>query len=322
MRKLPVLGSIEPVVETFERVRLHPEAVDDALARWGHVLRDLPPWDRSLHFFDGTAETVRWIFVLDVLNHCFWPDPGQPTWSVTYRGESHSGYRGLAACLKRAMEASAPLTHAAFLETVSPAALSQIFAGEGQVPLFDERLANLREAGRELRDHWQGDIVHLLEAAGGSAVRTAQLVVDSFPSFRDEAVYDGHRLYFWKRAQIFASDVHHAFSGQDWGAFDDIDQLTAFADYKLPQVLRTLGILSYREDLEECVDGLVYLDPGGAEEVEIRAMTIHAVEIIRSRLEASGSRTSSARIDHWLWQLGQIEPFRKKPYHRCRTIYY
>ncbi len=322
MEQLPILDSIAPVIGSFQRVRHHPEEIDGAIARWGHVLRDLPPWDRTLHFFDGTAETVRWIFVLDVLNHCFWPDPGQPTWSISYRGERLSGYWGLAACLKRAMDSSLPLTRADFLETVSPEVLARIFSGEGAAPLLRERLANLHEAGRVLRTRWQGDIIHLLEAAQGSAVRTVQLVVGSFPSFRDEAIYDDCRLYFWKRAQIFASDVHHAFSGQDWGAFDDISQLTAFADYKLPQVLRALGIISYREDLQERVDGLVYLEPGGQEEVEIRATTLHAVETIRHHLTAPGSRISSAQIDHWLWQLGQLEPFRKKPYHRCRSIYY
>jgi hypothetical protein len=322
MEKLPVLDSVASVIDRFETVRLHPEAIESALARWGHVLRDLPPWDRSLHYADDTAETLRWVFVLDLLNHCFWPEPEQPTWTVSYRGESFSGYWGLAACLKRAMEASIPLTRDDFLETVSAETLAEVFAGTGRIPLFAERLANLREAGRELRSRWQGDIVHLIEASRGSAVRAVRLVVDTFPSFRDEATHDGRRVFFWKRAQIFLSDVHQAFSGRGWGAFEDIDRLTAFADYKLPQVLRALGILSYREDLRERVDDLVYLEPGSREEVEIRAMTIWAVEIIRRTWRKAGRHITSARIDHWLWQLGQLEPFRKKPYHRCRTIFY
>lgn len=322
MDRLPVLDSVASVIERFERVRLHPDAIGPALADWGHVLRELPPWDRSLHYFDGTAETVRSIFVLDVLNHCFWPDPGEPTWTVAYRGASYSGYWGLAVCLKGAMEASVPLTRADFLETVSAEVLSGIFAGAGRIPLFHERLVNLREAGSALREHWRGDIIHLLEASRGSAVRVVNHVVETFPSFRDEATVGDRTVYFWKRAQIFASDVFHAFSGGHWGAFTDIDRLSAFADYKLPQVLRVLGILSYREDLRDRIDATVSLEPGGAEEVEIRAMTIHAVEVIRGALLDQGRSVSSAQIDHWLWQLGQLEPFRVKPYHRCRTIFY
>jgi hypothetical protein len=319
---LPVLGSIAPVTETFKRVRLLPDAIGPALDEWGHLLEDIPSWNRTLHYFDGTEETVRWIFALDVLNHCFWPDSGQPAWTVLYRGETFSGYWGLAACLKRAMEASIPITRTDFLETLSAEELSRIFAGAGRIPLFQKRLANLQEAGRVLRTQWQGDVMHLLEASRGSAVRAVHHVVDTFPSFRDEATYGGRKIFFWKRAQIFLSDVYHAFSGRVWGTFADIDQLTAFADYKLPQVLRALGILSYREDLRERIDALAYLEPGSPEEVEIRAMTIWAVEATRRRLLESGRTVSSAQIDHWLWQLGQLEPFRRKPYHRCRTIFY
>ncbi len=320
--RLPVLESVASVMDRFERVRLHSEAIEGALSQWGHLLEALPPWDGSIHFHDGSAETVRWLFVLDVLNHCFWPDPMKPVWTVTYRGESFSGYWGLAACLKRAMEEFVPLTRSDFLETISPESLAAIVHGTGRIPLFAERLSNLREAGRQLRIRWRGDIVHLLEASGGSAVRAVKLVVDSFPSFRDEAMYEGKRVFFWKRAQIFVSDVYQAFSGRDWGRFEDIDQLTAFADYKLPQVLRALGILEYREDLRNRIDRRICLEPGGPEEVEIRAMTLHAVELIRGALLQAGRKVSSAQIDHWLWRLGQLEPFRRKPYHRCRSIFY
>lgn len=33
--------------------------------------------------------------------------------------------------------------------------------------------------------------------------------------------------------------------GQSYGRFDDIDQLTMFADYRVPAALREFGILEY-----------------------------------------------------------------------------
>jgi hypothetical protein len=56
--------------------------------------------------------------------------------------------------------------------------------------------------------------------------------------------------------------------------------------------------------------------------VEIRAATIWAVEAFKKSFEKAGKKLNSAKIDNWLWQLGQLEPFRRKPYHRCRTIFY
>jgi hypothetical protein len=271
---------------------------------------------------DGTEKTVRWVFILDILNHCFWPDIGEPTWEVTYGGKPYSGYYGLAASLKRAVEEGFPITDAEYLKDIPADDLRAIFSGTGEIPLFEARLANLREAGAVLLSEWKGDVVRLVEKAQGSAVRLARLVAASFPSFRDQAEYDGKTVYFWKRAQIFAADLHLTFDGKEWGNFHDMDQLTAFADYKLPQVLRELGIISYHPELAEKIDRREMLANGGREEVEIRAMTIWAVESLRGAFRQTGREANSMQIDNWLWRLGQLEPFRRRPYHRCRTVFY
>ena len=158
--------------------------------------------------------------------------------------------------------------------------------------------------------------------ASGSAERLARLIVSHFPSFRDEAWYKGEKVFFWKRAQIFVSDVFAAFGGKQWGRFEDMDRLSAFADYKLPQVLRELGILSYRPELATRIEALEHLEAGSEEEVEIRAMTVWAVERLREEFLRRGKPLTSPQIDGWLWGLGQMDDFRKHPYHRCRTIFY
>ena len=160
---------------------------------------------------------MRWIFVLDVLNHCFWPDVGEPTWTVTYQGRSYSGYWGLAASLKRALERGFPITDPAYLAELSAEAFERNILGRGEIPLLEERLTNLREAGQVILSRWHGDIVHLLEETRGSAVQTVQQVVASFPSFQDEAQYRGQKVFFWKRAQLFVADVHAAFSRRGLG---------------------------------------------------------------------------------------------------------
>jgi len=303
-------------------VLFHPQRIELAVSVWGHVLAELPGWGHPCHYFDGTEDSVRWIFALDILNHCFWPDPDNKAWTISYGSVAYSGYWGLAASLKRGMELGFPITQADYLARISAADLRSIFAGEGCIPLFENRLQNLREAGCVLIDKWKGDVVHLLEEAKGSAVKVVRLIVSSFPSFRDEAQYKGERICFWKRAQLFVSDVYSAFEGKGFGNFSGIDELTAFADYKLPQVLRALGVLSYHPDLSQRIDTGKELTPCSEEEVEIRAATVLAVEEFKKTFMRAGRLLSSARIDNWLWGLGQLEPFRKKPYHRCRTIFY
>jgi len=318
-----VLDSVERVIAQSRSVLFHPDKVSPAILNWGNTVATSSSWEHPCHFFDDTQESVRWIFSLDVLNHCFWPERGEPVWTVIYKGEPYSGYWGLAASLKRAQEWGFPITDPHFLADVNAEDLAKIFSGEGRIPMFEQRLGNLREAGSIILSELGSDLMSLFDSASGSsAVRLVTTIVSHFPSFRDEAFYGGQRVYLWKRAQLFASDLSNAFGGKKWGKFRDLEQLTAFADYKLPQVLRELGIISYIPELAARVDALEHLQPGSEEEVEIRAITVWAVEEIKKEFQGRGYKLTSPQVDNWLWQLGQLDAFRKRPYHRCRTIFY
>jgi hypothetical protein len=211
---------------------------------------------------------------------------------------------------------------AAFLAQMDRAKLQEILDGENEIPLIEERAAILREAGAVLQQKYNGQAARLVERAGRSVERLVELLAQDFSSFRDEALYRRRRVYFYKRAQIFCADLYGAFGGQSWGEFSDIDTLMAFADYKVPQVLRQLGILCYSSELAARIDRREELLSGSPEEVEIRAGTIWAVELLKRELEQLGKRLRSFELDWLLWNLGQREEFRKSPHHRVRTIYY
>lgn len=321
-QNFPVLDSVADVIAHCGLVHLQPENLGPAVLQWGHLFWKDADWGHPCHYFDGTESTARWIFVLDVLNHCFWPERGEEPWTCHYAGSDHSGYWGLAAALKAAMESGVPITDSRFLSRITRSELESLLGGRGVMPLCEERARNLRETGEVLLSRWSGDIVNLIEDARESAVEAVWKIVSCFPSFRDEAVYRGSPVYFWKRAQLFLSDLHSAFGGKGLGRFHDMDRLTAFADYKLPQVLRSLRVIGYEEGLQEKIDGYEPLKPGGSEEVEVRAMAVWAVEALKEAFRDVSIRATSTQIDGWLWRLGQLEPFRRKPYHRCRTIFY
>jgi hypothetical protein len=180
----------------------------------------------------------------------------------------------------------------------------------------------LRELGQILLNEYHGEASKFLQAAEHSAVALVYLVSKKLPSFQDVAMYEREKVFFYKRAQILVSDLYGVFNGADWGHFMDVDKLTAFADYKLPQVLRHLGILCYKPDLSRKVDSGILLESGSIEEVEIRANTIWAVELIRQELESMGRTFRASEIDGILWNMGQYEAFRSKPYHRTVSIFY
>jgi hypothetical protein len=125
-------------------------------------------------------------------------------------------------------------------------------------------------------------------------------------------------------------------------AFTDLEKLTMFADYRVPQLLRSLGILQYTVALAGKIDAKQELGAGSEEEVEIRAATVHAVERLRRRLElkqAKQARTSSStttttsttittstvltiEVDWLLWERGERMKDGLPPHHRTLTMYY
>ncbi len=289
-----------------------------------------PIWYERFHFHDGTERTVNWLLVLDALNFCFWAEKGQPRWRIDYHGEILDGYWAEAAALTRAVEEGFALWDAQYLSAMSREDLVYIFRGipaaDGSagitIPLFEARLAHVHEVGRVLLERYSGQFARAVEQAEGSAVKLASLLAQDFSSFRDIASYRGHEVRFFKRAQICVADLYGAFGGKRWGAFTDLAKLTIFADYKLPQVLRHYGVLEYDPRLAERVDNQELLEPGGEEEVELRAATIWACELLRREMsQASGRTITAVEIDQLLWYLGQ-NTSEMRPYHRTRTIYY
>ncbi len=317
------------VIETAKTVAQKSSLVridEDALARFSKKLVaehiEVPPWDRRYHFSDGGKETVSYVLILDSLNFCFWPEAGKAKWEIEYGTTKLSGYYALAACLKQAVELGVPITNAEYLAGLSMGELKKIFGVQGELQLLRDRLHILNELGRVLLRDYSGQAYKLVEAAGGSALKLVWLLAEKFSSFRDVAQYLDRKVFFFKRAQILAADLYGTFEGKDWGKFVDIDKLTAFADYKLPQLLRHIGIFRYEPALAQTVDEKVLLEAGGTEEVEIRANTIWAVELIRQELHQMGKVIRAFEVDWILWNLSQGEAFKVKPYHRTLTIFY
>ena len=316
---IDVLESSRFVTEQSNSVSIREERIPQWVRE--HLAAPVPDWDHKHHFFDGSAQSVAYCLFLDALNFCFFPDP---RWQVVLDGERLQGYFALAAVLKRTFQDHCSLADFAQLAKIDVGAVRRVLQGPtpvGQIPLLEERAAILREIGERVSSLYNGNPVHLVEAAHGSALTLLKLIVETFPSFRDEAEYAGERVAFYKRAQIFIADLFGCFHGNSYGAFRNIDRLTAFADYKLPQFLRAEEILFYAAKLAEHVDQKQWLEAGSRFEVEIRAATIVAVDLLGREFERQGRSLLPIEVDWMLWHIAQKRS-NMAPHHRILTIFY
>ncbi len=324
--RLGVLTATARVMRDARLVHIDRTAVEALATRWADAeWPDTTATLGDLHQFGAPDQAPNWVLLLDALNFCFWGAPDGPRWRVTWRGATHDGYNALAASLSRAVEEGLPLSDADWLAGLDAATLANILRPNGgcpPIPLFAERLSNAREVGRILRDRYDGRFANVVEDAGYDAVALALGVERDFSSFADVAEWRGSPVPFLKRAQILVADLRAITGGVGIGAIRGMERLTAFADYKLPQRLRALGVLVYVDELAQAVDNYTLIPAGSEPEIEIRAATIWAVEALRRALARHGSDHTASELDGRLWVESQTRLPDERPYHRTRTMYY
>ena len=267
------------------------------------------------------------------------PDPFDPDVLACQGME----YEHVAVGLRRALDEDRGCLDPSRLVTLDGPGLRALLRWPRTLPLENERARLLREIGAGLTRHWNGKVANLIHAAAGDAPSLVDLVVQTFPGFRDATVdpRDGRQVFFYKRAQIFVGDVWGRFGGEGLGAFgDSIGELTMFADYRVPVVLRQLGILKYSDAFASVVDeGRTLVPSGSADEIDMRACTVQAVERMKHALEArlakeielrpalgsgeaAAPAVTSVALDWFLWTQGEKRRDDSPPHHRTMTVFY
>jgi len=294
------------IVKNLEFITIDP----DKLIELGEKLKKQIKEKKLLtdEQFGEYEHSSQHIFLLDVVNFCFWAEKGKDKWRIEYpQGKILDGWEALVACFNRALKENVPLLEAKFLEEMTLDKIKYIFrnCNNVEIPLLKKRLEFLQEAGRVLNSRFDGEFDNLIKKGNNDAVQIVQLIIDNFSSFND--------VGFYKRAQICAYDLS-LLPEMD---IKNVEQLTICAEYKLPQILRALGILKYKKSLAEKVDNYVLIDKDSREEREIRAVTIWVGELLAKRLE-----TMPMTIDNAIWYLTQKTNQVLGLYHRTLTTFY
>ena len=277
-----------------------------------------PQLDADCHYLGHRQDTLTFLVILDTINF------GSGYFPHLRKRPGMSGYFTTASSLNDYFKENGPLS-CEQLATMTVDQCTRIFNQDPANSTIQELMRHfataLNDLGHYLLDHFDGSITDLVEAAAASAGRLIQLL-KKMPYFNDVEPYDGLKVPFFKRAQIVAADLAVAFQGQEWGHFSDLDQLTIFADNLVPHVLRMDGILSYEAALISRIEAATLIPAGSAEEIEIRACAVHAVELIRKTICSSGQTVTSSQLDYYLWNRGQLPHYKASPRHRTRTVYY
>jgi hypothetical protein len=280
------------VVRGARHVRITDRQLPDAGGRTG--------LDAAVHLLDAPGEDrARYVLVMDAINfgsgwfHELAAEAGEDvTTTMSRRLTEHARARGAA---------WAP----AELRAMDAATIAGVLGQDAAHELMALYARALRDLGAWLGERTALDAI--AAAAAGSADRLAQQLAAGMPFFDDRGCF--------KRAQITANDLVLA----GVAAFDDVDELTVFADNLLPHVLRVDGVLEYDDALAARIDAGEELPAGSRAEREIRAATIVACDRL-----AREAGIAPRILDNVLWNRGVAPPYStgaRLP-HRTRTVAY
>jgi len=284
----PVRSLAFKIIKKAKHVKINKEKIKE----FSKQRLASPEWNSFYHF--GSLD---YFFVLDSINFCFWNKDKK--WEITYKGKKHDGYFALALALKIFFEKKSP--DMGYFSSISLKEFCSILQGGKNLYFLKKRWQIIKQVSSEIIRKY-GTCQDLVKNCNN---KFSALVpkIENLPYFKDP---------FLKRAQILACDIY----GSGLEKFDDLDYLTAFADYKVPQILNHLGILEYSESLNKKIKNKALIAPGSLLEMEIRAGTIIAIESIKKDFGFY-----AFEIDWILWNKAQKLNI-KKPYHLTKTICY
>lgn len=302
----------------------------------------LPSWSWALPADVIAADYATQLFYfmgLSAINYCYWsreenegagisvkrwtyvdPYTGKPV--LDHKGGVQQGANGMTAMLKDWYDNGIfPGVH------LSPEGVKKHLGRYiKDMPLADKRMAALVELARIypvfVGEDWPNTVMGLAyyNAPDYSlsywklTAQDAYLLAEKLPTFKD---------YFLKRAQL-ALGMFGCFRASQGDRV--IFELTAYADYRVPQVLAHLGCIVYSDELQRKIDNFALIEKGSDEELAIRHATIAACNRIAqlANKEMTTDPITDVLIDAHLWLMSRDPVFEAEtaPFHLTETTDY
>ena len=290
-----------PIINNSNHVKINRDSIEKLAEDWRQKSVQPPLWPKSLHLeTKNVKQLLTYLFILDAINFCFWHPSGEK-WTITSKGIVYNGYLALALALKDYFEKNPEKADFAYFAKMPFSEFQALLGGGKNLLFLKTRWAIIRAISKYFLKNHSGNPTQLVLSGKQSLAILIPKIASEIPSFNDVRNYYGRRVYFWKRAQLLGLDIYGALDGQGLGFFKDLDHATAFADYKLPQILYAYGILEYNYVLEEILSDNIRIPVGSPAEIEIRSATIWAVEHLSESLKKLGLNFHPFQIDWLLW---------------------
>lgn len=295
-------------------------------------------------------EWVEFLGIMSALNFAFTnfhTPPGDPDikYEVEYpRDRFWRGAYAMRAALVRALIEGFNILDFSYLAAITKDDVVYILRGKTIVPMFEQRVKQMRNYGTFMRAMGFRSVKQMLEKcdfhpfsyqAGSNSGHGEVLpgFIDYLTSssvFADRAVHpSGFVIDFNKRANLFALEYQTQASRPESKLVPLADQhlLLPPADYQVPRALQAMGFISYAPELEEQIIQRKLIARNSRAEIEIRAATVVVVDMLlrlvnKRRAQRGLCYVGLPEFDRFLWLSGRRVEASALPHHLTITTAY
>lgn len=299
-----IIDSCKFVSENSKDVKINYEVVDDFLKE----IKEPSFWLASNPF--GILEMniediVNFLLVLHTIgDYCFW---GDPKWEIRVDNKVIDGTIAIMYVIIQWFK-----KHKSF--KMSFEEFKDLLKGNVEIPLLKERYEELQVMNNFLGNRSFYNMIKDIR----DDKRLFNLIIDNLPYFKDERVYKNKTIYFYKRAQLLTSDILHIRALVE-NVEVHYNNLVGCADYKIPQIMNSLGMIQYSELLNEKIANKEEVEEGSSLEIEIRANSLVVIDYIYRK---ANKRFERMDINDLLWLKSQDKKKINKNYHKTKTVNY
>ena len=318
-----VLHSIRPVIENLENVSIDHVQLNTEAKKLSTVNYEIKVANNQ----DKRPEDIiRKTMLINTLNFAFTDFESQIKYALNVGDNTFSDTDAMVYQIDQAVEVGIDFYDGHYLRDITETIFKSIFKANIEMPMSKEKTDVLNQVGQILVEEYKGDWLNFVKSGPKKLYQNGEglieRLVSQFERFRDTSIYLGEKVHFLKLAQLAFWGIHRELGKYGDFYIEDMENMTAFADYIVPVALEKMKIITYSEKLKNKIEQGVLIESDSIEEIEIRAATLFVTAQLTeeiNKLKLDEEKIIIPQLDFKLWTDFHAN---KSPHHLTKTIMY
>lgn len=318
-----VLHSIKPVIKNLQHLSINLEQLSTEAKKLSTYNYEIQ-YPNNLNL--KSEDVIRKTMLVNTLNFAFTDFESQIKYALKNDDNTFSDTDAMVYQIDQAVKNGIDLYDGYFLRDITETMFKSIFTANIDMPMAKEKTDVLNQVGEILVEEYKGDWINFIKNGPKKLYHEGEGLIErlisQFSRFRDTSIYLDKEVYFLKLAQLAFWGIHRELAKHGDFYIEDMENMTAFADYIVPVALEKMNIVTYNDKLKSRIEQGILIESDSIEEIEIRATTIFVTARLAeeiNKFKAEEEKIIIPQLDFKLWTDFHAE---QSAHHLTKTIMY